>query len=276
MSARGGSSRRRQPRPGEQTVRAAENRSPPFAGARARVASGPVTSVADSPEILERFHAALPLVEQIAHKVRKSVSGSVSIEELVSWGQVGLLFAARRFDPSQEVPFRAFASYRVRGAMLDELRKLTHLPRRVHQRLRMLSAADEYSESAAPEVLGAETAQSSRAEAQRLLDEHMSRMATAMALGLVGPTAYDESGDATIAHVESPEDQLQEQQLRHLILSEVADLPEQEAELVRRHYFEGERFDHVAAELGLSKSWASRLHTRAVGKLTKRLRPIVA
>jgi len=41
--------------------------------------------------------------------------------------------------------------------------------------------------------------------------------------------------------------------------------------LIRRHYLEGERFDHVAAELGLSKSWASRLHTRAIGRLTKRL-----
>ncbi len=52
----------------------------------------------------------------------------------------------------------------------------------------------------------------------------------------------------------------------------IAELPEQEAMLVRRHYIEGDRFDQVAAELGLSKSWASRLHTRAIQKLTKRLR----
>ena len=52
----------------------------------------------------------------------------------------------------------------------------------------------------------------------------------------------------------------------------IGDLPEQEAELVRRHYLEGERFDLVAKDLGLSKSWASRLHTRAIVRLTKRLR----
>jgi RNA polymerase sigma factor for flagellar operon FliA len=49
-------------------------------------------------------------------------------------------------------------------------------------------------------------------------------------------------------------------------------LPENEAVLVRRHYLEGERFDHVAKELGLSKSWASRLHTRAIKRLTEALR----
>jgi RNA polymerase sigma factor for flagellar operon FliA len=45
-----------------------------------------------------------------------------------------------------------------------------------------------------------------------------------------------------------------------------------EAELVRRHYLQGERFDHVAQQLGLSKSWASRLHTRAIRRLSRRLR----
>ena len=53
----------------------------------------------------------------------------------------------------------------------------------------------------------------------------------------------------------------------------IAALPDEEAQLVRRHYLEGERFDHVAQSLGLSKSWASRLHTRAMQRLAKRLRP---
>lgn len=237
-----------------------------------RVASATVEAPADPPEVLERFHSALSLVDVIARKLVKSMPGAVSFEELVSYGQVGLLMAARRYDPAQEVPFRAFASYRVKGAMIDELRKLSHLPRRMHQRLRMLSAADEYSESAAPEVVGANAPSESREDAQRLLDEHMARMATAMAMGLIGSPALEE-GEVTAADRESPEDRLVERQLREMLRSEVEALPEQEAELVRRHYFEGERFDHVAQDLGLSKSWASRLHTRAVGRLTKRLRP---
>jgi RNA polymerase sigma factor for flagellar operon FliA len=57
-----------------------------------------------------------------------------------------------------------------------------------------------------------------------------------------------------------------------VVRSAIAELPNEESELVRRHYLEGERFDAVAADIGLSKSWASRLHTRAIGRLSKRLR----
>jgi len=69
----------------------------------------------------------------------------------------------------------------------------------------------------------------------------------------------------------SPEEHSSRQQLLDLVEVAITALPEQEGVLIRRHYLEGERFDHVAAELGLSKSWASRLHTRAIGRLTKRL-----
>jgi RNA polymerase sigma factor for flagellar operon FliA len=61
-----------------------------------------------------------------------------------------------------------------------------------------------------------------------------------------------------------------------VVKTAIEDLPEEEATLVRRHYLGGERFDLVAKELGLSKSWASRLHTRAVKRLTKRLKKLDA
>ena len=57
-----------------------------------------------------------------------------------------------------------------------------------------------------------------------------------------------------------------------MVREAISELPADESELVRRHYLENERFDHVATELGLSKSWASRLHTRAIGRLAKRLK----
>jgi RNA polymerase sigma factor for flagellar operon FliA len=194
-------------------------------------------------------------------------------EELRSYGQEGLLLAARRFDPSQEVPFRAYATYRVRGAMIDGIRKSAQLPRRVHEKLRMINAADSYSESATPDATAEAAAGGTRADAQRRLDDHLARMATAMAAGMVARTAIGEDGELTgVSNERSPEEALEHEQLRALLKAQVDELPEQEAELVRRHYFEGERFDHVAAELGLSKSWASRLHTRAIGRLTKRLR----
>ena len=102
-------------------------------------------------------------------------------------------------------------------------------------------------------------------------------MATAMAAGLIAPTAHGDSGERTLVDTsESPEDAYGHAQLIELIRSAIRELPHEEAELVRRHYLEGARFDHVADELGLSKSWASRLHTRALTRLAKRLRGVSA
>lgn len=228
---------------------------------------------ADTPDTLELFHSSLDLVEILARQVARGLRQRVDIEDLKSFGQEGLLMAARRFDPAQQVPFRAYASYRVRGAIIDGIRKDAALPRRVHEKLRLMDASNRYGEHASEEAFGAVPQGEQQSDAQRLLDDHLARMATAMAAGLVGKAAIGEEGEPTnVSTDKNPEDALESAQLGQLLREGIQTLPADEAELVRRHYFEGERFDHVAKELGLSKSWASRLHTRAIGRLTKRLR----
>jgi RNA polymerase sigma factor for flagellar operon FliA len=98
-------------------------------------------------------------------------------------------------------------------------------------------------------------------------------MATAMAVGLVAEAASGEDGEPTPVDARSnPEEALGNAELLAVVRTAILDLPREEQELVRRHYLEGERFDRVAADLGLSKSWASRLHTRAVQRLAGKLR----
>jgi RNA polymerase sigma factor for flagellar operon FliA len=98
-------------------------------------------------------------------------------------------------------------------------------------------------------------------------------MATAIAVGLVAsPARGDEGEPVGVSGALDPEQHTAEAELRRLVRQAIGELPDQERELVRRHYLEGERFDHVARDIGLSKSWASRLHTRAVARLTKKLR----
>lgn len=238
-----------------------------------RVDSSVVEAHADTPETLELFHSTLDLVDILARQVAKGLHQHVDLEELKSFGQEGLLMAARRFDPAQEVPFRAYASYRVRGSMIDGIRKDAALPRRLHEKLRLMDASNRYCEHAGEEAFAPAPQAEKRRDAQRLLDDHLARMATAMAAGLVGKAGVDDAGELTSVSTDhSPEEALELEQLRHLLREGVETLPPDEAELVRRHYFDGERFDHVARDLGLSKSWASRLHTRAIGRLTKRLR----
>jgi RNA polymerase sigma factor FliA len=234
--------------------------------------SGPVAEVRDSPEVLERFHGTLELVDIIARQVRRTIGHGLELDELVSFGREGLLDAARRYDPTRGVPFRAYANFRVRGAIIDGVRSIARLPRRAHERLRALDAASRVSEGAAEDVLGSAPRGDAK-DAERALDAHLAALATAMAVGLVAESASGEEGEPTpIDRSSSPEDALGDAELLAIVRSAIAELPHEEQELVRRHYLEGERFDRVAADLGLSKSWASRLHTRAVQRLAAKLR----
>jgi RNA polymerase sigma factor for flagellar operon FliA len=234
----------------------------------------PVASPQDTPEILERFNSHLDLVDLIARQLAREIGRSAELDDLRSMGQKGLLEAARRFDEGRGVSFRRFANYRVRGAMLDGVRKSAPLPRRAHARVRALEAALLLSEARAEDAApGALPVSPDAVASEQKLAEHLADMATAMAMGLLAsPALGDEGEPSALDTALSPEEAVAQAELRQLVVDALDDLPEDERTLVRRHYLEGERFDQVATTLGLSKSWASRLHTRAVARLTKRLR----
>lgn len=232
-----------------------------------------VAGAQDPPEVLERFNTSLDLVDIIARQVGRTLGRGVEIDDLLAYGREGLLDAARRFDESRGVPFRAYANYRVRGAVIDGVRAMARLPRRTYERLRALSAANHYGQGAVEDALAPPAPGARPATAERGLEEHLAGMATAIAMGLVAPSGRGEEGEHIgVAAGADPEEAVGEAELLHVVRAAIEELPREEAELVRRHYLEGERFDHVAADLGLSKSWASRLHTRAIGRLSKRLR----
>jgi RNA polymerase sigma factor for flagellar operon FliA len=227
----------------------------------------------DSKEVLERFHSHMDLVDLIARQLARELGRSAELDDLRAMGHQGLLEAARRFDEGRGVTFRRFANYRVRGAMLDGVRKSAPLPRRAHARIRALEAALLVAEAGA-EDSSTGIASNPRASEQKLT-EHLADMATAMAMGLLAtPAVGDEGEPSAVDTAVSPEEAVAQAELRKIVVDALDELPEDERELVRRHYLEGERFDHVAASLGLSKSWGSRLHTRAVARLTKRLRSL--
>ncbi len=229
----------------------------------------------EAPEVLERFSSALGLVDIVARQILRTLGGVAELEELLSFGREGLWDAARRFDESRGVPFRGYANFRVRGAIIDGIRASSRLSRRTHERLNGLQAAARVSEGAQEDLSAPRPPGSGAGEAELALTEHLAAMATAMAAGLIAPTAHGDGGERTLVDTTAnPEQAYDSAQLQELIRTAISDLPREEAELVRRHYLEGARFDHVAVELGLSKSWASRLHTRALTRLSKRLRGV--
>lgn len=198
-------------------------------------------------EALALFRENLDLADGIAHVIaRKRCGRHIDFEDLVgrlvSFAREGLFDAACRFDAAKGIPFRGYAVFRVRGAVFDGMRAESALPRRAHERL-------------------------GRAAARA---EHVAAYISAEANGMVGQLLEDEDGLTLLLAEGNAESALAGAAAAQLVHESIASLPPRESELIRRHYLEGERFDHVAAELGLSKSWASRLHTRGLATLRKR------
>jgi RNA polymerase sigma factor for flagellar operon FliA len=223
----------------------------------------------ESADALARFHAELDLVDLIARQLGRRVSRSVTLDDLRSFGREGLLQAARSFDPSHGVPFRRWANVRVRGAMMDGLRQWGALPRRLYRELRALEAADHllaaYDEEDAASPATTPEAADSR------LTAYLAGMATAMAVGSLAAGPPEKSADGE-GQEPSPEDLLGEAELLAHVKEIVETLPAQERTLVERHYFGGDTLDEAAASLGLSKSWGSRLHARAIETIARKLR----
>jgi RNA polymerase sigma factor FliA len=223
----------------------------------------------DSPEVLARFAAELELVDIVARQMgSRARGGTVTLDDLRSFGREGLLQAARTFDPARGVPFRRWANLRIKGAVIDGLRQWGGLPRRVYRELygeaagdRMLEAYDE--EDAAGPVTSAEAADDR-------LSSYLAGIATAIAVGtLVAAPRENVDPDG---HDVTPEDLLGDAQLLARVKEIVEGLPEQQRTLVQKHYFGGETLDDAAASIGLSKSWGSRLHARALEAIGQELR----
>jgi RNA polymerase sigma factor for flagellar operon FliA len=222
---------------------------------------------ADAPETVARIQEGMPVVDLLAHQLRRQL-GSVDLDDLRSAGHEGLVGAARSFDASLGVPFRRWANLKVRGAMIDALRSQGGIPRRIYARLRAIEAADRVSEATAEEET--QTPVTTPAEADARLGGYLARLATAMAVGLVAEATSD--AEDAVDPVLSAEEQLAAHELGNLVRSAVDKQPEAERHLVKRHYFDGVTFDEAAKELGLSKSWASRLHARAIEGIARELK----
>lgn len=225
---------------------------------------------ADSPEVLERIASEIELVEIIARQLSRQLGRQLDLDDLRSAGREGLLQASRSFDESEGVPFRRWANVRVRGAMLDYVRLQSGLPRRVYKRVRALAAAERIHHASVEERPSAE------AEAADLqLDEQLAKSATAMALGFLSMKRIDgQDGLDVKDEVESPEEITARAEMLEVLKREIAKQPDAERTLLERHYFDDVTFEEAAREIGLSKSWASRLHARAIENLGRSLRKL--
>lgn len=210
------------------------------------------------------------IVELVAGRLARSLGGRIDRDDLCGLGRLALVEIVRSYDPVRG-GFRSYALQRVRWAILDGIRRETH-GRATLSRARALSAAERVASVAVSAAEAREAARegvpADEATYQDDLKALLAGSAAAMVVGLVSV-----GGDLTgiVDEATSPEDRTANVEVARALRECVATLPERERTLVERHYFDGEPFDAIARDLGVSKSWASRLHDRAVRALAEQL-----
>jgi RNA polymerase sigma factor for flagellar operon FliA len=214
----------------------------------------------------KRVREGIPIAEAVAKRMHHRLGGLLGADELLEIAQPALLDAARSHDP-ERAPFGPYLVMKLKWAMLDEARKLMR-QQRLAARAAACSALERLAEADDEEPQKDGDAPSTEAEDQARLSDFLARRAAAMAVGLVSVSDTDRCA----AEDENPEERLAREELRRILRGAVELLPERERALVERHYFADENFDAIAGDLGLSKSWASRLHARAMESLAGALR----
>jgi RNA polymerase sigma factor FliA len=205
--------------------------------------------------------AHFELVERVVHRLQRELDLSCDIGDLRAWGHQGLLEAKQRFDPNRGVRFSTFAYYRVRGAVIDGVRKQGWLRRRAYAKLKAYEAGDDVAEQLADGE--AQVPSSTLRERAQKLEDALGKISAAYMMSAVGQGEEDTP--------DTPEELMTSAQTRATVTQSLSALPERERVLLEAVYFEGSTIEEAGQRLGLSKSWASRMHAKALERLRKGL-----
>ena len=222
-------------------------------------------------ELLTQY---MPLVRRHALTLQVRLPASIELDDLVQAGTVGLLEALGRFDATQGASFATFASQRIRGAMLDELRTRDWLPRSVRRAARAMDDTIRRLEQqlGRPPEEGeiARELEMPLSEYQQLLNDTNS--------GQLLPfeeLVADGGEPASLDAGNLPFDQLLDEQQRQTLIAAIDALPEREKLLMALYYQEELNLKEVGAVLGVTESRVSQLHSQAISRLRARLNDAV-
>lgn len=196
-------------------------------------------------------------VRALATRIREHLRPAVDLDDLVAYGTQGLLEAAERYDPRHGTRFTTFAYYRIRGSIFDGLRRMGWLTRGEYARFRFEERANAYLE-------GSRSAGDETAGVARAIQDLATIYVTS--LDAMEPLRFtDHRADAQHDWAELGE-------TRDRLHEALAALSARERRLIDLYYYGGRTLEEAGRELGLSKSWTSRLHARVIRRLSRMLR----
>ncbi|MBO9716415.1 MAG: RNA polymerase sigma factor FliA [Pseudoxanthomonas sp.] len=210
------------------------------------------------------------LVRRIAHHLAARLPASVEVDDLIQAGMIGLIEASRSYDPDQGASFETYASIRIRGSMIDEIRRGDWVPRSVHRRARDAAAAMREVEQSTGR---AATPQEVAAHLDMPLPEYMRLLEDASRGQVLSLDSHVEDHGEVTVHSGglSPQQTLERSDFGRELAAAIGLLPERE-QLVLSLYYEQElNLKEIGAVLGVSESRVCQIHGQAVLRLRGRL-----
>jgi RNA polymerase sigma factor for flagellar operon FliA len=217
-------------------------------------------------------------VRYIAGRMAIHVPASVEMDDLVSWGVLGLLDAVDKYDHKQDIRFSTYASIRIRGAIIDQIRSLDWAPRSLRTLARKIGAArDKLRHELGAEPTYLEIAEEVGVSAEQV-EETLAQVQTAQVLALDDYLPSDEDGEGrkvdltTDAGAQTPEEAAEIQEKQELLVQAILALPEQQQKVLNLYYYEELTLKEIGAVLEVSESRVCQIHSAAMKSLRKAMR----
>ena len=215
-----------------------------------------------------------PLVKLVAGRLSMYLGYNVEYDDLVSYGIFGLIDAIDKFDSMKEVKIETYASLRIRGSILDQIRKMDWIPRTIRQKQKKIDAAmKEIETTTGRAATDEEIAQKLEISTDDFADWQSQMKIT----GVVSLNEFMESGSEIPAEqhnqhrFEEPEEVIEKEELREVLGQALELLTEKEKKVILLYYYEDLTLKEISNVLEVSESRVSQLHTRALQKMKVRM-----
>ena len=215
-----------------------------------------------------------PLVKLVAGRLSMYLGYNVEYEDLVSYGIFGLIDAIDKFDYNKAVKFETYASLRIRGAILDQIRKMDWIPRTIRQRQKQIDAVMRQIES---EKGRAATDEEIAIGLGITNEEYLEWQSKMKITNVVSLNEYLEQGSevpnssTASRHFIMPEDAVEQDELKAMLIEALQLLTERERRVVELYYYEELTLKEISHVLEVTESRVSQLHTRALQKMKTKM-----
>lgn len=221
-----------------------------------------------------------PLIRFVAQRIAARLPSNIDIDDLISAGVIGLMDAIEKYDPSRDNKFKTYAEFRIRGAILDELRSQDWVPRSVREKAKRIERT--YAEL--EQKFGRAVTDAELSEALGIpLEEYYDMVAKVKAVTLVsidemvGPGGHDRRSLLDCLEnigSKNPFTQLKSKGVRDVLMKNIDELPENQKLVLSLYYYEDLNLKEIGRIMDVTESRVSQLHTQAVTKLRQKLKDL--